>query len=67
MPKRIFLVHPTMLAMGPIDHAFKKIDKFLWRVTGSERQSVLSGVGPYLQTLSTLLIARAQRVQFAVL
>ena len=23
MPKRIFLVHPTMLAMPPIDHAFK--------------------------------------------
>jgi Asp/Glu/hydantoin racemase len=23
MPKRIFLVHPTMLAMAPIDHAFK--------------------------------------------
>jgi hypothetical protein len=25
MPKRIFLVHPTMLAMPPIDHAFKTL------------------------------------------
>ena len=33
-------------------YAFKRIDNTLWRVTGSERRSVLSGIGPYLQTLA---------------
>jgi hypothetical protein len=64
MPKRIVLVHPTMLAMPPVDEAFKT----LWpqaQVLNVLDETLYADVGPNGETTPALIVRVANLLRHA--